>query len=183
MAEETGESAMSELSGTIHSTALSMDGKPLITFMVNEYRDCMKTVQELTGQPVSIKVTKQKKKRSLDSNAYFWILVDKLSQKMNLPKEDIYRNAIRNIGGVSEVVCVRNEAVEKLCSGWSSNGLGWQTDTMPSKIAGCTNVVLYYGSSTYNQEQMTRLIDNIVQDCKAVGIETLSPIELARLTG
>ncbi len=174
---------MSELSGIIHSTALSMDGKPLITFMVNEYRDCMKTAQELTGQPVSIKVTKRKKKRSLDSNAYFWILVDKLSQKMNLPKEDIYRNAIRNIGGVSEVVCVRNEAVEKLRSGWSKNGLGWQTDTMPSKIAGCTNVVLYYGSSTYNQEQMTRLIDNIVQDCKAVGIETLSPIELERLTG
>lgn len=174
---------MSELSGIIHSTALSMDGKPLITFMVNEYRDCMKMAQELTGQTVSIKVTKQKKKRSLDSNAYFWILVDKLSQKMNLPKEDIYRNAIRNIGGVSEVVCVRNEAVEKLCSGWSKNGLGWQTDTMPSKIEGCTNVVLYYGSSTYNQEQMTRLIDNIVQDCKAVGIETLSPLELERLLG
>ena len=174
---------MDSLTGKIHSVAFSVDGKPLITFMVNEYRDCMKTAQELTGQTVSIKVTKQKKKRSLDSNAYFWILVDKLSQKMNLPKDDIYRNAIRNIGGVSEIVCVRNEAVDKLCSGWSKNGLGWQTDTMPSKIAGCTNVVLYYGSSTYNQEQMTRLIDNIVQDCKAVGIETLSPIELARLTG
>lgn len=174
---------MSELSGTIHATAISMDGKPLITFMVNEYQDCMKVAQKLTGQPVSIKVTKKNNKRSLDSNAYFWILVDKLSQKMNLSKEDVYRNAIRNIGGVSEVVCVRNEAVEKLCSGWSKNGIGWQTDTMPSKIDGCTNVVLYYGSSTYNQEQMTRLIDNIVQDCKAVGIETLSPIELARLTG
>ena len=113
---------------------------------------------------------------------YFWTLVDKLSQKLNISKEDIYRNAIRNIGGVSEIVCVKNEAVEKLRSGWSGNGIGWQTDTMPSKIAGCTNVVLYYGSSTYNQEQMTRLIDNIVQDCKAVGIETLSPLELARLT-
>ena len=174
---------MSELTGTIDSTAISMDGKPLITFKVNEYRDCMKMAQELTGDSITIKVTKQRKKRSLDSNAYFWILVDKLSQRLNLPKEDIYRNAIRNIGGVSEVVCVRNEAVEKLCSGWSKNGLGWSTDTMPSKIDGCTNVVLYYGSSTYNQEQMTRLIDNIVQDCKAVGIETLTPIELARLTG
>ena len=174
---------MSELTGTIHSTALSMDGKPLITFKVNEYRDCTKMAQELADSPVTIKVTKQKKKRSLDSNAYFWILVDKLSQRLNIPKEDIYRNAIRNIGGVSEVVCVRNEAVEKLCQGWSKNGLGWSTDTMPSKIAGCTNVVLYYGSSTYSQEQMTRLIDNIVQDCKAVGIETLSPLELARMTG
>jgi hypothetical protein len=172
---------MRELTGVIASTAISMDGKPLITFKVKEYQDCMKMAQELNNELVTIKVAKQGKKRSLDSNAYFWILVDKLSQRLNLTKEDIYRNAIRNIGGVSEVVCVRNEAVEKLRSGWSKNGIGWQTDTMPSKIEGCTNVVLYYGSSTYNQEQMTRLIDNIVQDCKAVGIETLTPQELARL--
>lgn len=172
---------MSELSGTIRSTAISMDGKPLITFEVNEYRDAVKMAQEFSGVPVSIKVTKKKKKRSLDSNAYFWILVDKLSQRLNIPKEDIYRNAIKNISGASEIVCVKNEAVEKLCSGWSRNGLGWQTDTMPSKIEGCTNVVLYYGSSTFDQSQMTRLIDNIVQDCKAVGIETLTPNELARL--
>ena len=183
MAEETGESAMSELTGTIYSTALSMDGKLLLTLQVNEYQQGTKVAQELSDSPVSIKMTKKKSKRSLDSNAYFWILVDKLSQRLNLPKEEVYRNAIRNIGGVSEIVCVKNEAVEKLCAGWSKSGLGWQTDTMPSKIAGCTNVVLYYGSSTYNQEQMTRLIDNIVQDCKAVGIETLTPIELARLTG
>lgn len=172
---------MSELSGTIHSTAISLDGKPLITFMVNEHRDCMKVAQELTGQPVSLKVTKQKKRRSLDSNAYFWILVDKLSQRLNIPKEEIYRNAIKNIGGVSETVCVKNEAVERLRLGWEKNGIGWQTDTMPSKLPGCTNVILYYGSSTYDQNQMTRLIDNIVQDCKAVGIETLTPLELARL--
>lgn len=173
---------MSELSGAICSTAISMDGKPLITFEVNEYRDAVKMAQEFNGVPVSIKVTKKKKKRSLDSNAYFWILVDKLSQRLNLPKEDIYRNAIKNISGASEIVCVKNEAVEKLCSGWSRNGLGWQTDTMPSKIEGCTNVVLYYGSSTFDQIQMTRLIDNITQDCKAVGgIETLTPNELARL--
>ena len=40
---------------------------------------------------------------------------------------------------------------------------------------------LYYGSSTYDSKQMARLIDNIVQDCKAVGVETATPQELARL--
>lgn len=174
---------MYELTGTIQSTALSMDGKPLITFKVNEYWDCMKMAQELNGQPVSIKVAKKKKKRSLDSNAYFWILVDKLSQRLNIPKEDVYRNAIRNIGGVSDIVCVRNEAVEKLCSGWSKNGIGWQTDTMPSKIDGCTNVILYYGSSTYDTAQMSRLINNIVEECRLQGIETKSKEELDSLIG
>ena len=45
------------------------------------------------------------------------------------------------------------------------------------------NVVFSYGSSTYDTAQMSRLIDNIVQDCKAVGIETLTPSELAKLEG
>lgn len=172
-----------ELTGEFHSIAFTADSKPLITFKVNEYREAVKASQEFTdGVTVALKVGKKNKKRSLDSNAYFWVLVDKLSQRLNLPKEEVYRNAIRNIGGVSEIVCVQNKAVEKLCQGWQKMGIGWQTDTMPSKIDGCTNVVLYYGSSTYDQKQMTSLIDNIVQDCKAVGIETLTPIELARLT-
>jgi hypothetical protein len=150
---------------------------------VNEYHEAIKASQEFAeGAPLALKVGKQKKKRSLDSNAYFWLCVDKLSQRLNIPKEEIYRNAIRNIGGVSEIVCVQNKAVEKLCQGWQKMGIGWQTDTMPSKIDGCTNVVLYYGSSSYTQDQMTMLISNIVQDCKAVGIETLTPSELARLT-
>ena len=41
--------------------------------------------------------------------------------------------------------------------------------------------MFYRGSSVYDNAQMSRLIENIVQDCKAVGIETLTPSELERL--
>jgi hypothetical protein len=174
---------MREMTGEFHSIAFTADGKPLITFRVNEYHEAVKASQEFAeGVTVGLKVVKQNKKRSLDSNAYFWTLADKLAQRLNIPKSEIYRNAIRDIGGVSDIVCVQNKAVEKMCRGWQREGLGWQTETFDSKIDGCTNVILYYGSSTYDQQQMTSLIDNIVQDCKAVGIETMTPIELARLT-
>ncbi len=124
-----------------------------------------------------------KKKRSLDANAYFWVLCDKLAEKLRTPKETIYREAIKNIGGNCEVICVQNSAVNKLCDGWQHNGLGWLTDTIESKIEGCTNVILYYGSSTYDSKQMARLIDNIVQDCNQVGIDTLTPSEIESLLG
>ena len=52
---------------------------------------------------------------------------------------------------------------------------------MESKLPGCVNVVLYYGSSTYDTAQMSRLIDNIIQDCKAQGIDTRTPEEVARM--
>ena len=124
-------------------------------------------------------IERKRKKRSTDANAYFFTLADKLAERLNIPKTEIYRNYIKEIGGVSEVVCVRSDAVEKLCEGWRHNGLGWQTDTVPSKIDGCTNVILYYGSSTYNTEQMSRLIDLVVEDCKVQGIETRTPDEIA----
>jgi hypothetical protein len=124
-----------------------------------------------------------RKKRSKDANAYCWVLLDKLAEATCEPKEKIYRSMIREIGGNSEIVCVKNEAVDKLRKGWEHNGIGWPTDTMPSKIEGCTNVILYYGSSTYDTAQMSRLIDLIVFDCKERGIETMTPDELCKLKG
>jgi hypothetical protein len=172
-----------ELTGRIQATALSIGGKPLITFEVNEYKDALNASQDFKYDLVTIKVTKHKKKRSLDANALAWVLMDKIASKLRITKEEVYRNAIRNIGGVSETVCAKNEAVEKLCAGWRSNGIGWQTETMPSKIDGCTNVVLYYGSSCYDKEQMHRLLDNIIEDCRNLGIEIRSPEEIASLLG
>lgn len=122
-----------------------------------------------------------RKKRSVNANAYFFTLIDELSKRLSIPKTEIYRNYIKEIGGVSETVCVKSDAVEKLCEGWKHNGLGWQTDIVPSKINGCTNVILYYGSSTYDTEQMSRLINLAVEDCKVQGIETRTPAEIAEL--
>lgn len=123
-------------------------------------------------------IKQPKKKRSLDANAYMWVLLDKLATTLRIEKTEIYKRLVKEIGGASEVVCVKNEAVEKLCEGWRHNGIGWQTDTFPSKLEGCTNVVLYYGSSTYDTAQMSRLVDLVVQECKQHGIETLTPSEL-----
>ena len=156
--------------------------KPVLMLQVNEVNDFKQLVDDMKGMDkLSIEIKPYRAKRSLDANAYFFVLADKLAEKLNTTKEEIYRNAIRDIGGVSETVCVKNKAVERLCEGWIRNGLGWQTETFPSKIEGCTNVILYYGSSTYDTAQMSRLIDNIVQECKAQGIETATPNEIANL--
>lgn len=128
-----------------------------------------------------IEVKQFRHKRSLDANAYCWTLIDKLAEKTGLTKSEIYRNAIREIGGNSETVCAPNAAVDKLCRGWRHNGEGWQAETSKSKLDGCTNITLYYGSSVYDTKQMSRLIDSIVQDCQAVGIETMTPAELETL--
>ena len=122
-----------------------------------------------------------RKKRSLDANAYCFVLLDKLSAALGVSKEELYRRYVKEVGGVSDTVCVKNVAVDRLVSNWESKGLGWQTETFPSKLDGCTNVILYYGSSVYDTKQMSRLIDLIVQDCMSIGIETKSENEIESL--
>lgn len=138
--------------------------------------DALKWLAKFKAGEYEIKPAKRK--RSLDSNAYCWVLLDKLSEALQCPKEELYRRYIKEIGGVSDIVCVKSVAVDRLEKSWQRNGIGWQTDTFPSKIEGCTNVILYYGSSTFNTAQMSRLINSIVEDCEAIGIETRSKEEI-----
>lgn len=171
---------MYELTGAIKDLTIDFrTGQAVMQLTVNEKQSAMTCFDELVKQKLSIKIGKYRAKRSNDANAYCFVLIGKLAEKLNIPKDEIYRNAIKQVGGNYEVVCAKNEAVDKLCEGWHRNGLGWQTDTMPSKIDGCTNVLLYYGSSTYDTAQMSRLIRIIVDDCKEHNIDVRTPGEIA----
>jgi hypothetical protein len=133
----------------------------------------------LNEKEIEVEIKEAKKKRSKDANAYMWTLLGELSEVLNIDKITLYRQYVRNIGGNYQVVCVQNQAVNDLCRGWEHNGIGWLTDTAESKLEGCTNVLLYFGSSTYNTKQMSRLLDLVIEDCKENGIEVLTPDELA----
>lgn len=126
-------------------------------------------------------IEKRKKRRSLDANAYAWVLMDKLAAATGIPKNEIYMNTIRQMGGNSKIVHVPEDDAEDLIRYWSSRGLGWQGEIIPSAEDGFVNVILYYGSSEYDTQQMSRLIDSLVQDCKALEIETMPPDKLAAL--
>lgn len=156
--------------------------KPMLMLEVNELNDFKQLVDDMNQcEKLSIEIKPFRARRSLDANAYFWVLADKLSEKLAIPKEELYREYIRNIGGVSETICVKDEAIDKFCEAWQGRGIGWQTETFPSKLEGCTNVILYYGSSTYDSSQMKRLLDLIRQDCADNGIEYATPDEIARM--
>lgn len=174
---------MYELTGRIKDIFIDYFSKQAnLTISVDNFKSATACYDELKDcEKLSIKIGKFRKKRSLDANAYFWVLADRLAEKLNITKEEVYKNAIRNIGGVSEIICIKNEAVEKFCNSWKNNGIGWQTETFKSKFEGCTNVIVYFGSSTYDTKQMSLLIDNIVQDCKEQGIEVRPAEEIERL--
>lgn len=93
----------------------------IITWLLEQNKDKQYEVKE------------HKQRRSLDSNAYAWVLLGELQNKLHIKKEDIYRDLIKNIGSY-EILPVRNEAVERFRESWSKNGIGWITETMKSKL-------------------------------------------------
>ena len=167
--------------GKLKDLTRSRDGQWLITLSTPE--NLSELYDSLTDKDISFEIKQARKHRSLDANAYAWVLIDKIAAALGIPKTDVYRNAIREMGGVSDTICVMDKAVDRLRDGWAKNGVGWQTDTMPSKVAGCTNVILYYGSSTYDTAQMSRLIDLLVQDAESLGIPTLSEEQAQKMIG
>lgn len=127
-------------------------------------------------------VKEHREKRSLDANAYAWVLIHKLASAMGMKPEEVYLQEVMNVGNNFTPMCVREKDVERFKRSWQSNGLGWPVkDLGPSQVPGCRNLMAYHGSSTYDTQQMSRLIDLLVQDCKQLDIETLPPEKLALL--
>lgn len=132
-------------------------------------------------KPGSYEISRARKRRSLDANAYAWVLIDKIAEAVGLEKSKVYQGAIRQIGGVSEVVQLNTDAVSQFCHTWKKNGLGFQTDTFAAAEEGKTNVIVYYGSSTYDTKQMSNLINQLVMTAHDLGIETKDPNEIKSL--
>lgn len=124
---------------------------------------------------------KKKNRRSLDANAYMWVLCGKIADKIRATKEDVYRKAVRECGAwIDGVFSARD--VPAVMASWGSNGIGWFCEQ--HYRAGVESVVsmrLYKGSSVYDSREMSRLIDYIVDEAQSLGIETMTPDEIERL--
>lgn len=125
-------------------------------------------------------------RRSLSANAYCWVLCEKIAVETstaNVPvsKEDVYREAIRRVGSF-QIVRIPAPAVETTCEHWQRNGVGWIAESLGHRTGDdYDDVCLYYGSSTYDRAEMARLLDDLIEDAEALGIETKSPEEVDRL--
>lgn len=142
----------------------------------------MALVRKHKDKLYNLEVKEHRKKRSLDANAYAWVLIHKLAAAMHLTPEEVYLQQIPSVGNNYTVMCVMEKDVQRFTKSWQDNGLGWPVkDLGASQVPGCRNLMAYHGSSTYDTQQMSRLIDNLVQDCKALDIETLSEEKLSLL--
>lgn len=147
-----------------------MQGKPLeiINWLYNQDKDKQFEIKE------------HKEKRSLNANAYCWTLIGQIADVIGRTKEEVYRDYIKN-KGIYRVITIDSKAVSTFQKIWSERGLGWLCETMETKIEGLTDVIAYYGTSSYNTKQMANFVDYVVQEAKQLGIQTKEDMEIERM--
>ena len=144
----------------------------------------MAIVRKHKDRLYDLEIKEHREKRSLDANAYAWVLIHKMAKEMRVTPLEVYQHAVLSVGDNYTPMCVREQDIERFVRNWESRGDGWQcVDRGASSVAGCNTIFAYYGSSVFDTAQMARLIDSLIQACKALDIETLPPEKMALLVG
>lgn len=134
-------------------------------------------IDQISGD-CTVTLGPKRRKRSLDANAYLWVLCDQIAKAIRSTKEEVYRAAIKRVG-VVDVIPMREDAAAEWCRRWRSRGIGWVVETADAGLGGWVEVLAYWGSSTYSTSEMSRLLDDVIEEAKGLGIETATPEQLA----
>lgn len=154
------------------------DGKTEYILTTNERHDIADLKTHVAkGKYLAAEVKPWREKRSLDSNAYFWLLLSKMADVLHIAKDELYLIILERYGVFTHII-VKPNIVEMVKREWRTvRELGEVT------VNGKTGIQLqcFFGSSTYDTKQMSTLIEGVVDECKELMIETLPPDEISRL--
>lgn len=162
------------VSGKFDSVSLSLDGKLKITFSVTDKEKALREVEEIKDvEKLDITAEKHRSKRSLDANAYFWVLCDKMAKRLGSDKWTIYLLQLSKYGVFADLRATA-QALEVLKDKFR------YTEILSAK--GESYIVrCYFGSSTYNTKEMSDLIHGTVSDAGSLGIDTITPEEMEKM--
>lgn len=169
--------------GTLQDISIDYKtNKPKITLLL-EQRESISSLEEIKEDKLSIEIKKYRKKRSLDANKYFWKLLQEICELQEIDTIEEYKKRVKELG-IFRQFKIMTEDVKTFEKIWTDRGIAWFCEIADTDYIGNTEFKIinaYYGSSSFNSKQMSRLIDNLVQDCQAVGIETKTPNEIKAL--
>ena len=180
-----------EFSGKIKALA-----KDLVTDKWNlqvELNEDAQEIMELTKhEKLDIRIKKHKEKRSLDANAYYWVLLTKLARVHGWTNDEAHNRLLRRYGQIERadgnliaVYLPDTEETENDVLSKVEYHLKPLPKTVVTRDGEIKRVyILLRGSSTYNTEEMAHLISGLIQDCRDSDIpdsEIMTPFEKQKL--
>lgn len=152
----------------------------LVTMVLTDVSE--QAVQTISAfDDLSVEMKKYRAKRSLDANAYFHVLVGKIADTLTISKAKAKNMLICRYGQPQllpdgSIMIYKTNAPEEFM--WEQEAV----HAIPVRYEdNATFYKIYRGSHTYDTKEMSLLIDGTVADAKELGIETMTPAELAEM--
>ena len=149
-----------------------------------EALDNINTLEEIeNASELDLEITEHKEKRRINANNYFWVMLQKLCEKQELDTIEEYKKRVKELG-IFRIFRIEKENIKTFKIIWEEKGTAWFVEEFDTEYVGdieFKRLHAYYGSSSFDKKQMSRLIDGVVQDCQAVGIETKTEAEIKSL--
>ena len=167
-----------EATGKLHSVNRDWQtGKIIISFELNE--EPKEAINKLTlCEKLCIIAKKFRQKRSLDANAYCWVLMTKIAEVIDSSKDEVYEDMLQKYGflyqddeGYIPVTVKAGVDMSKIQGHWKFYKSNGKFDSY----------LMIKGTSEYDSAEMAKFIDRIIEEAKELGIETLTPAELERM--
>ena len=153
--------------------SISLDGAVEVTFTAPRAK--LEALTNLSDKDFDITVKQHREKRSLDANAYAWVLITAIADELRASKDEIYFDMLKKYGQ-GELISVKT-------------GIDISGFVKYSEIAGYgkgngvefTHYRVVKGSSEDDTKGMAIFSDGIVSEAQGLGIETRTPEELAEM--
>lgn len=156
------------------------------TLMIEINEDARNLVDQLKDcEKLTITIKKFRKKRSLDANAYFHVLVGKIADVVGNSKPAVKNMLLSKYGQYA----IENDTIVHLIirddvdvSEREDIHLATTSNTKVLDDGRLYRVYrLLRGSHTYDTREMSILIDGAVSEAKELGIETMTPDQLEEM--
>ena len=144
--------------------------------------DMAKVYTDATYKPEEYEliIQKIKNKRSLDANAYYWKLVDKLASALGSSKQEVHTTLMERYGTLRT-----DEEGQILTFIVNIDQDPCKLTKYPVFLQATPEGYSVYGmikdSHLVNTHEFSKLLDGAISEAKDMGIEVLSDIELKRL--
>lgn len=149
--------------------------RPLIIFSPNE--DFSQAYEELKDcKKLSLEIKRYRRKRSLDANGLLWHCLDEIAKHIHTDKWSVYLKMLRRYGVFTYIV-VKKSAVEKMMEQWRECEIVGEIDINGESAV---QLLCYFGSSTYDTSEFSRLLDGVISEMKEMGIQTPTSKEMRR---
>ena len=158
------------------------DKPEIVVSLKSSRKAVMEATEELkdilaNGKTLEIEIKQYRARRSLDANAYMWVLLSKMADVLRTTKDELYLEMLDRYGVFTHIV-VKPEVVGRVKAEWRT-----VRDLGEVIVNGKTGIQLqcYFGSSTYSTKEFSVLLDGVVSEAKEIGVETMPDAEIQRL--